>query len=111
MRLRKLLPVFFLLFVFSTSGLAADLNYPYGRVNLSLPPADDPCPGFGSYFSAVPEGTGSTLWNPASLGKLKLAEASFFLMSPSGDNLLTKTSKLNEFSGTLEVGSGNPVRR
>jgi hypothetical protein len=104
--MRKVLPALLLVLLFSSSVIGADLNYPYGRVNLSLPPADDPFPGFGSYFSAVPEGTGSALWNPASLGKLKLAEASFFLMSPSGDNLLAKTSELNEFSGTLEVGSG-----
>jgi len=106
MRPSKFLPAFLLLLIFSTSGLAADLNYPYGSINLRLPPAEDPCPGFGDYFSALPEGMQSALWNPASLGKLKLAAASFSFLSGPGANPLTKTSKLNEMSGTVEVGAG-----
>lgn len=106
MQSRKILPALLLLLLFSTSGLAADLNYPYGSINLKLPPAEDPCPGFGSYFSAIPEGMQSALWNPASLGKLKLSEAALSFVSGPGANTLTKTSKLDEMSGTLEVGAG-----
>ncbi len=107
MPLRKILPVFFLMFFTASSVFAAaDLNYPYGSINLRLPPADDPFPGLGSDFSALAKGMQTTLWNPASLGKLKLSEASLYLISASGADTLTKTSKFNELSGTLEVGAG-----
>ena len=100
-----------MLLVFSTSGLAADLNYPYGSINLRLPPAEDPCPGFGSYFSAIPEGMQSALWNPASLGKLKLSQASLSILTASGVNTLTKTSSLSEMAGTVEVGAGTGANK
>ena len=102
----KILAALLLPLLFSTSGLAADLYYPYGSINLNLPPAEDPCPGFGTYFSALPEGMGSALWNPASLCKLKLTEASLSFLSAPGASTLTKTSNLNEISGTVEVGAG-----
>jgi hypothetical protein len=106
MLLRKASLALLLLILLATSGLAADLNYPYGSINLRLPPAENPYPGFGSNFSTISKGMQTALWNPASLGKVKLSQASLSLMSTPGTNTLTKTSKLNEISGTLEVGAG-----
>ncbi|MBN3033363.1 MAG: hypothetical protein JW873_04640 [Candidatus Saganbacteria bacterium] len=108
MRPAKFVPalLFFWLLTLSASAPAADLNYPYGRVDLTLPPAADPFPGFGSYFSALNAGPGSSLWNPATLGKVKLTQAEFSLISPTGNNALTRTSKLDEMSGRAEIGSG-----
>jgi len=107
MKFGKILPAFLLLMVMASSGLAADLNYPYGNINLKLPPANDPYPGLGSDFCALAKGMQTALWNPASLGKLKLSEASLSLVQGSGTDTLTKTSNLNEMSGTLEVGAGS----
>ncbi|MDD5594083.1 MAG: hypothetical protein PHG97_05045 [Candidatus Margulisbacteria bacterium] len=97
-----LLPVL----LFSNSGFCADLNYPYGRINLRLPPAEDPFPGFGGGYSTISLGMKSALWNPATLGKLKLAEASFGQASVTGPQDLSRTTPLKEMSGTLEVGAG-----
>ncbi|MBU0672519.1 MAG: hypothetical protein KJ732_05785, partial [Candidatus Margulisbacteria bacterium] len=51
---------------------AADIDFPYGRFSLRLPPAEDPFPGLGNYYSTLSKGMKSALWNPASLGKLEL---------------------------------------
>lgn len=106
---KKLLPLVFV-FLMAASALAADLNYPYGSVNLKLPPADDPFPGIGNNFCALAKGMRTALWNPASLGKLKLSEASLMLIQGTGTDTITKTSKLDEMSGTFEVGAGSGAK-
>ncbi len=95
---------FFLLIVFGAG--AADVNFPYGNIRLGLPPGDDPLPGFGSYYTTIPLGIKSALWNPASLAKLKLSEAAVSVILDQGVYQNEKTSKLAETSGTFEITSG-----
>ena len=75
MRFRHHLITFSVLFILACSVQAADVNFPYARINLKLPPAQDPCPGLGNYYSALSYGLASVRWNPASLAKLKFAPA------------------------------------
>ncbi|MBI5078570.1 hypothetical protein HZB08_00920, partial [Candidatus Saganbacteria bacterium] len=105
-RLKFFFAIMLLFLAFTNNSQAVDLNYPYGRVNLKLPPSDDPFPGMGGYYSALPAGMKSVLWNPASLGKLTLSEASISLASTAGSYNMDKVSKITEPSGTLEVGAG-----
>ncbi|MBU1026585.1 MAG: hypothetical protein KKA31_02525, partial [Candidatus Margulisbacteria bacterium] len=67
----------------ATLVYSADLDFPYARLRLKFPLANEAFPGFGSNYSTIARGQKSALWNPASLGKLKLSEASFStLLSP-----------------------------
>lgn len=95
-----------MLTLFVCSSQAADLNYPYGRVSLKLPPSENPYPGLGNYYSTLAKGMKSVLWNPASLGKLKLSEASISTVLAMGSYDMTKTSSVEEKGGTFEVGAG-----
>lgn len=92
-----------------SSSLAAtpDLYYPYGRVSLVLPPSENPFPGLGSYYTTLDKGMKSAPWNPATLGKLKLSEAAFSISTASGSYDLSKITKINEMSQTVEVGAGS----
>ena len=104
---RKNLSGLFILVVLAGASQAADVNYPYGRVSLKLPPAADPFPGLGNYYSTLSIGMKSALWNPASLGKLKLSEVSFSMISALGSYDLDRITRAAEKSGTFEVGAGS----
>jgi len=92
--------------VFSlTIVVHADFDFPYGSVKIKVPPSENPFPGFGSYYSTIAKGMKSILWNPASLGKLGLTEASFATISPSDTYGYSRTMALSETSGTLEGGA------
>src|SRR3989338_2881956 len=94
-----------LIFCLVFPALAADVNYPYGSVNLRLPPAEDPIPGFGGAYSALPFGMKSVLVNPATLAKLKLAESFLLISSTAGLNAASRTTNVTETSGTFEGGT------
>jgi hypothetical protein len=98
------LAIFLLL---SSLALAADVDFPYGTIKLRLSPADDPFPGFGDYYTTIDKGMKSALWNPASLGKLKLSEATLGLATAAGSYSIDKVSKINETRGSFEVGAGS----
>jgi hypothetical protein len=105
---RKVVLTTLVLFLaFASLAQAADVDFPFGTVKLKLSPATDPFPGFGDYYTTIDRGMASALWNPASLGKLKLAEANFGLATAAGGYSLDRTSKINETSGTFEVGAGS----
>jgi|GEM_PF-817574 hypothetical protein len=96
----------FLTVVFFTSfSLAADINYPYGNINLKLPPDEDPYPVLGG-FSTIDRGMQNALVNPATLGKLKLSEVHFAAATPPSAPAAQRITKVNELSGTFEVGAG-----
>ena len=107
--LRNGITLLVLLFVVGSTAQAADVNFPYGRINLKLPPIEDPYPGLGSYYSAYSCGLKSVLWNPASLGKVKLTEASISIFSPADAYSYNKISKVEEKRGTFEVGAGSGI--
>ena len=88
----------------ATTAFAADLDYPYGRFRIKLPPSEDPLPGLGSYYSTLSEGMKSALWNPASLGKLKLAEASLSMIAPLERYNYERSFDIEEPGGDLEFG-------
>jgi hypothetical protein len=96
-----------LILAFSASVRAADVDFPYGIVKLKLSPAENPFPGFGDYYSTIDKGMKSALWNPASLGKLKLSEATLGLATAAGSYNIDKISKVSEKSGSFEVGAGS----
>jgi hypothetical protein len=92
-----------------TIALAADLDYPYLRVRLKLPPSEDPFPGMGNYYSTLSKGMKSALWNPASLGKLKLSEASLSSILELKTYDYQKSFDVEEQGGDLEFdGGGTP---
>lgn len=107
MKIRSGAVVAALFFIFTYGSYAADVNYPYVNINLQLPPSENPFPGFGNYFSTLSFGMKSALWNPASLGKLKLSETSLSMISDNRSYLLENTSKVAEKSGTIEAGEGS----
>lgn len=104
MHLRKRLLAISIAFLIATPILAADVEYPYLRIRLKLPPSEDPFPGMGNYYSTLSKGMKSALWNPASLGKLKLSEASLSLISPPEAYNYQRDFPVNEASGTMEGG-------
>jgi hypothetical protein len=89
-----------------TTTLAADLDYPYLSFRLKLPPSEDPFPGMGNYYSTLSRGMKSALWNPASLGKLKLSEASLSSMLEDKSFNYQKSYNVDERGGDLEFGDG-----
>ena len=105
MRLAKAsLAGFLLLFSLTGSAQAADLTYPFGQINIKLPPTEDAIPGMGNYYCALSQGMKSALWNPASLAKLKLSETSLSMVSAIGTYNVERTTKLTEISKTFEAG-------
>lgn len=98
----RMIGVVFFLFVFSCLGNAANVNYPYGSVNFRVSPAEDPIPGFGGSFSTLSLGMKSALLNPATLGKLALAEMSFLTSTTAPLSPVSQTTNISETSGTLE---------
>lgn len=85
---------------------AADLNFPYGNINLKLPPRDDPFPGFGTNYSTISKGAKSALWNPASLTKLPLTEISLSTIQPLGTYQIEKKFNVSENGGDFELEQG-----
>lgn len=106
MRSLKLVAILiaFSVFIFSPVMAAVELNYPYVNLKLKLPPAEDPFPGLGSYYSSLGNGMKSVLWNPASLGKLKLAETSLSLATSPLPSQYTRTTNFSEISDTIDLG-------
>ncbi|HVN67120.1 MAG TPA: hypothetical protein VMT55_02025 [Candidatus Sulfotelmatobacter sp.] len=96
-----------ILLAFASLAQAADVDFPFGTVKLKLSPSEDPFPGFGDYYTTIDRGMKSALWNPASLGKLKLSEAYFGLATAAGGYNVDRTAKITEPSGTFEVGAGS----
>src|SRR3989344_3684344 len=103
---RKNLSGLFILVVLAGASQAADVNYHYGRVSLKLPPAADPFPGLGNYYSTLSIGMKSALWNPASLGKLKLSEVSFSMISALGSYNLDRITR----AAAAVAGIGTAVK-
>lgn len=95
------------LFFLATSSQGADLNYPYGSFRLSLPFLEDPFPGMGNYYSTLSKGMKSALWNPASLAKLKLTEATIAVPSAPGLFNYDRSFTVGESSGVLEFDPGS----
>ncbi|MFH1542068.1 MAG: hypothetical protein ABIE84_03140 [bacterium] len=91
-------------FVLAPLALAADVYYPYVDLRFKVAPSQNPFPGLGSGYSTLSKGMKTTFWNPASLGKLKLSEASFDTVSTSLPQTYSKTSSLDESSSTAEGG-------
>jgi len=91
-----------IVFLVSTTSFAADLHYPYGRFRIKLPPSEDPCPGLGNYYSTISRGMKTALWNPASLGKLELAEASLSMIGPLERYNYERSFDIEEQGGDLE---------
>ncbi|MCU0641857.1 MAG: outer membrane protein transport protein [Candidatus Margulisbacteria bacterium] len=104
---RKIAATTLALILTASLALAADLDFPYGNVRLTVPPAENPFPGLGNYYSTLDKGMKSALWNPASLGKLKLSEAFVGLATATGSYNIDQTFKLKEMSGSFEVGAGS----
>lgn len=88
-------------------AFAADLDFPYANFRLKLPPSENPFPGLGNYYSTLSKGMKSVLWNPASLGKLKLSEASFSTISALKTYNYERSFNISEYSGTFEAGGGS----
>src|SRR3989338_8549857 len=103
--MRKISAVFILILFISQFAYAADINYPYANIRLKLPPSEDPFPGMGNYYSTLSKGMKSALWNPASLGKLKLSDASLSVISGLETYNFQKSFKYAEMSGTMEGGT------
>jgi hypothetical protein len=108
MRFIKTLGAAFFLIVFFVCPLfAADLNYPYINENISMPPIEDPFPGFGTYYTTLSRGMKTALWNAASLGKLKLSESSLSVAVAAGSHSASRTFNLAELGGTFEATAGS----
>jgi hypothetical protein len=104
MRFSRPIALTFLILIFSASVLsAADLDYPYGRFRIKLPPSEDPFPGLGNYYTTLSKGMKSALWNPASLGKLKLSEISISTISPLERYNYDRTFDIKEPSGEFDL--------
>lgn len=101
----KILTAFLCLVVLAGGAGAADISFPYADLYLSLPPADDPIPGLGTYYSTLACGMKSALWNPASLGRLKLSESSVAVSNDPGRLHNLRNYKIAEQSGTFETSS------
>jgi len=105
-RVSKKATILLLAFILlSDLALAADLTYPYIRGTLTVPAGQDPYPGLGTYYSAVSSGMKTVLWNPASLGNLKLSEASYSSILQTNTYSYTRNTNVAEPSGTWEGGS------
>ncbi|MFC1637508.1 hypothetical protein ACFL1W_00655 [Candidatus Margulisiibacteriota bacterium] len=87
-------------------AFAADLHYPYLNIRLKLPPSEDPFPGLGNYYSTLSRGIKSALWNPASLGKLELTEASLSSMLEQKSYNYERSFDVAEYGGDLDLGDG-----
>jgi hypothetical protein len=110
-RILIILLIFSLVFV-PTSSLAAvpGQDFPYAKIQLLSPPLENPCPGFGNYYSAYSRGVDSLMWNPALLSRIKHADGSLSLVSgspPSDYNykyeVEDKSFKLDD-AGLMNVG-------
>ncbi len=98
----------FLIVLFSAPVLlAADLNFPYMSVTMSAPPSEDPIPGLGTYYSTIAKGMKSALWNPAGLGKLKLAEVSLSAPLATDSYEYQRSFNIEETGGELEFDPGS----
>ncbi|MFH1683873.1 MAG: hypothetical protein ABIA67_03220 [Candidatus Margulisiibacteriota bacterium] len=104
---KQFLFVFLILFLSSSILHAADIDFPYGSFRFKVPPSEDPFPGLGGYYSTLSNGMKCALWNPASLGKLKLSEASFSTISALETFDYQKSFNLEETSGNLEFDTGS----
>lgn len=107
--LRKVTFVFVLVFLLPFITYAADLNFPYGNFSMKLPPSEDPFPGMGNYYTALSRGMKSVLWNPASLGKLKLAETSISIISALEKYTYNKSYTLTESISSMGSDSGGSM--
>ncbi|MBU0630146.1 MAG: hypothetical protein KKC80_04410 [Candidatus Margulisbacteria bacterium] len=105
MKLRRILFPVCIVFFLAVTVFAAEVNFPYGRFSLKLPPLENPFPGFGSYFTTISLGQKTALWNPASLSKLKLSEFSCDTFLGSGSYNGTKISLVDEPNGTIDLNS------
>ncbi len=107
--MRSLKRLFLLLsfcFLLVPLAYSAELDFPYARLRLKFPPANEAFPGFGNNYTTIARGQKSALWNPASLGKLKLSEASFStLLSPQIIHY-TRTETFAESSDDLNFNGG-----
>jgi len=103
----RLVSAMIFLFAFSCLVQAADLNFPYASFRLRLAPHDDPFPGLGNYYTTIAKGEKSVLWNPASLAKLQLSEASLALPMVSGLYSYEKSFKVTESGGKIEFDPGS----
>jgi len=78
--------VIFFLFVFVANSFspAAGIpgtTFPYLKIELHTPPQESATPGMGSYYSALPLGIETAMWNPSSLTTIDHAQTSLSYIS------------------------------
>jgi len=95
-----------LVFLCPSLTSAADLDFPYAGVQIKLPPQEDPFPGIGNYYSTLSKGMETALWNPASLAKLSLSEASISTLGPLERYTYNRSFEIAETSGDLMLDGG-----
>jgi len=86
---------------------AADLDFPYMSIKMSLPPTEDPIPGLGSYYTTIAKGMKSALWNPAGLGKLKLTETAISAPLATESYEYQRSFNVEESGGEIEFDPGS----
>ncbi|MBN2058568.1 MAG: hypothetical protein JW782_07215 [Candidatus Saganbacteria bacterium] len=107
MRLTRKAFLTFAIILISAPLVFGDLDFPYGNFRLRVPPASDPFPGLGTYYSALDRGMHSALWNPASLAKLELSEAAISVTGALEKYEKTKKFQVEEMGGEIEFDPGS----
>lgn len=103
---RTIIPLMVLI-LFSSICLAADVSFPYINGRLKFPNSQDPFPGLGNYYTSLSQGMATTLWNPASLGKLKTTSLSLGISSASNPGSYQRTVNVNEISETMQINGSD----
>ncbi len=101
MRLLKIILFIICLCIIISPSLAVDRHFPYIAGSLRFPVDYDPFPGLGTNYCALDSGMQTALWNPASIAKLKLSNASVTLAQTEMGSY-TRSFKLSETSGNYE---------
>lgn len=104
---RRLILSTLCLLLMATFAHSADLDFPYMGIRMSVPPAEDPIPGQGTYYSTIAKGMQTALWNPAGLGKLKLSEASLSAPMATESYTYNRSFNIEESGGSLEFDPGS----
>ena len=102
LKIKRTILLLMVLIFGTTITFAADVNFPYSSVRLKFSTSQDPYPGLGNYYSTLAQGMKTSLWNPASLGKLKVTDVSLGISSASKTGTFLKTVNVTEMSGNLQ---------
>ncbi|OGC03801.1 hypothetical protein A2276_08110 [candidate division WOR-1 bacterium RIFOXYA12_FULL_43_27] len=81
----------------------AKVDFPYGEINIKMPPLTEPYPGIGSHFSSVSKGIGTVMWNPASLVNIGTTEALLSYAGMSGTTRFDKTFRVEDLTFEADV--------